>query len=474
MFNRKFLVFICTLSIMFIIAGCGSDDAKKSGDEVTISLWNNNDAGRTYYPKLIEEFEKEHDNIKVELTNLTADTEDAVVQTAISDNDLPDIFNQNAYSIDELVDLDLVKELDEIFTDEVQEKYVEGIFDEGNASYKDNVYLFPKFKGSVYIMFYNKNVLDEYGIEETPKTWDDLVEIGEKIYDESGGSTYGLIFGGESGWLLSDFSRLMATELSPETGLDYHSGEYKFATEGYFETMKFFKEMLDNNIISPTSIEVINEVALEYFANGEAAFLIDGNWTGQLLDNFGFNDWGVIPIPTKEEDGKHFMELAIGSNDGLYVSKDTEHWEEVKTFLEFLEENIYEEMLKLGVAVIAQDISNFEDVDLPFDQLMDISKLFDEINVTGPDPFIVNSETMDVTLELRKNLPDTSPGLIFSGYLTDQIDDLEAELQKYEDEYNEAFDNALEKVEGASREDFTFPNWVPYENYTEEMYEELD
>src|SRR5699024_3118748 len=150
--------------------------------------------------------------------------------------------NQNAFGIDQLVDEDLIRNLNEIFPEEEQEEYVDGIFNDGNASYKGDIYLFPKYKVSVYVMYYNKMMLEEDGIDSVPKTWDELEKVGKKIYSESGGSSYGLILGAQSDWLLSDVSRLMATELSPESGFDHKKGEYKYATDGYIETIKYFKK----------------------------------------------------------------------------------------------------------------------------------------------------------------------------------------------------------------------------------------
>ncbi|MEC5423453.1 extracellular solute-binding protein [Virgibacillus sp. C22-A2] len=475
--KKLWLLLGFSILIGIILTGCQSGDSKSSGsgdsDEITIRYWNNVAAGRTYLPILIDEFEKENPRIKVDLNNVNVESSEAEYQAAISDDNLPDIFSTDSFTINELVELNLVRELNDVFPKEVRAEYTEGVFDEGNASVNGDVYLFPVYKGGTYYMFYNKNVLADLGIERVPETWADMKEISTEIYELSNGSSYGLIFGGQSGWLVRAVTQLMSTELSPESGYDYENGDYKYATEGYIETMKYMKDLLENNSLSPSSLETDSTVARELFIAGQATFLLDGNWTGQLLHEDGFNDWGVVKLPTKNPDGQQYGEFRLVSNDGLYVSQNTEHFDEVKIFLEFLQENMYAEILKDGEPLIAKDAAEI-DVELPFEEVNDISDIFLDMSIPVPNPVVLNPDTQDVRLELQKNAPDTDIGAILMGYLTGQIDDLEGTLQKFSDDYNEVFSEAIENNENVSREDFQFPNWTPYEPYTSEDYEELD
>lgn len=465
------LLFYFTILFGLVLLGCQS---KSSGDvegEVTLDLWNNVASGKTFFPILIEEFEEKNPGVKVNLNNVNVESSDAEYQAAVTDDNLPDMFITDAFSMNELVDLDLVHELDSVFPEEVKAQYTDGVFDQGNTVIGEHIYLFPIFKGGTYMLFYNQEILDELGITKIPETWDELLAVGQEVYETSNGDAHGLIVGGTSGWLINALSQLMATELSPESGYDYHNGDYKYATKGYIETIEFFKEMLDNNALSPMSLENNSTVARELFAAGKATFLIDGNWTGQLLsDENEFDDWGVVKLPTKEAGGQQFGEFGIGSNDGMFVAKNTEHWDEVKLFLEFLTENIYPELVKVGEATIAKEFDQVKE-EAPYPQITDIQNIFSEMSIQVPSPVSVNPNALEVQLEHRKNTPDLNPGQVLMGYLTGQVEDLEKTLQDYSDDYNKAFDDALEANDGISREDFQFPNWVPYEPYTEEDYD---
>lgn len=469
--KKKIVVLLSAFLLLMILAACQSEEAEGDSNEVTLELWNNLASGSTFFPKLIEEFEAENPGIKIELNNVNVESSDAEYQAAISDNSLPDMFITDAFSMNELVDLDLVHELNSVFPEEAQEEYTEGVFDEGNTRIGDNIYLFPIFKGGTYMMYYNKAVLEELGIDTVPETWDELLAVGKEVYEKSDGNTEGLIFGGTSGWLVDAFVQLMATELSPESRMDYVNGEYSFNNEGNVETIEFLKKMLDENALSRLTLETNSTVAREYFAVGRTAFLIDGNWTGQLLeDENEFSDWGVVQLPTKNPDGKQYGEFGVSSNDGMFVSNNTEHWDEVEKFLIFLRDNMYEELVNVGEATIAKEF-DLVDGEAPFEQIDDIQDIFSTVSIQVPNSLTVNPEALDVQLEVLKNGPDSSPGEILMGYLTGQVSDLEGELESYESAYNKAFDDALEAHESVTREDFQFPDWVPYEPYTEEDHQ---
>src|SRR5699024_7820350 len=157
------------------------------------------------------------------------------------------------------------------------------------------------------------------------------------------------------------------------------------------------------------------------------------NWTGQLLSETDFEEFGVTKLPTKNPDGEHYDPLEIDSNDGLYVAKSTEHLEEAKIFLEFLQDNLYEEMLKLGTAVTAKDPENY-DIEFPFDQLQDISDIFNETATTVPNAVVRNPEASEVETELRKKVPDTTVASLWDESVGGQNEEVHEELQKKEEE----------------------------------------
>src|SRR5688500_2101791 len=125
---RLTLVMVLLLSLALI--GCGKSEDAASSEEsgkVTLTFWNRYHELGEPFKKLVANFEKENKDIKVNLVNVSVEAAPAQYQAAISDNSLPDLFTTvTSVSLKKLVDLNRVKELDEVLTPEVKEQFIPG------------------------------------------------------------------------------------------------------------------------------------------------------------------------------------------------------------------------------------------------------------------------------------------------------------------------------------------------------------
>src|SRR5690625_3217417 len=264
---------------------------------------------------------------------------------------------------------------------------------------------------------------------------------------------------------------MMATAISPEAPeyFNYLEGEPTYYTEGKVESAQYLKELYDSGIVSNDATELSTMDAEAHFDAGANAFWISGPWTGnQLINDHEFTDWGVAPLPTK--DGKPYYQIAARQADGLQVSKDTEHWEEVQTFLEYALDNLHEIFyVETGLGIPAK-----EDVEgeVAFEQQNDLMDIQLDYAIPIPKPEQVNLETIQFNKDFTSALENTSIGDAVVGYLSGAVDNIEEELKKLDQEAKDEFSKLLEENSQVSREDFIFPNWEPFTPFTEEDYEE--
>lgn len=476
---RKKLYVLLAISIIFFVAACANNDNAgedgSSGDIVTLDLWNRYPELRGPFDELISNFEEEHPNIKINKQDLPLDSHEAQLQTAVSSGDLPDMFT-TAVELVTLVENDSVKNLDEVFTEEVRNEFYEGTWWENGTTLNDSVYVFP-FKspqsGLMSMMYYNIDVLEQLGIseDEIPTSWDEFIAIGERILDESDGSIAPLAWNNE-GWTTDRLASMMATAITPENFdfFNYKEGEPAYTSDGLIESAEFLKKLFDDGIMAPNSVEVGTMDAEAHFAVGANAFWISGSWTGnQLINDHNFENWGVTTIPTK--DGKPYYFPAASETDGLQVNNDTEHWEEVKVFLEYALENLHEILyVNTGLGVPAKMGVEGE---YAFEQQADIAEL--EINnvIQAPKPGQINFDTIQFEKDFNSALDIGGVGDAIIGYLSGNVANIETELEEMDEEAKELFSKKLEEDENVSREDFIFENWVPFEPFVEEDYEEL-
>ncbi len=459
----------------FLVACASENGAEDNSDNVILSMWNRYPELNNSFAELIKDFEEENSGIKIELQNIPVSSQTASYQSAVSEDTLPDIWTTAVVSLDELVDLDKAKNLNELFPQEVKDDYYPGTWFENGTTLNGDVYVLPLFSPNhgVNMLYYNKDVLEQYGIAEDdiPKTWDEMIEVGKHIYNESGGSIYGFAWHNEA-WAYNNFIYMQSTVTSPDTPWDmnYIEGKPDFANQGNIEVIEFLKTMYDENVMVPSSLENDAANAEANLAAGKAAFYIGGNWTGGNLIMEGFENWGVAPEPTK--DNQSIYATAARDANGLMVNNDTEYWEEVKTFLEYVSEHAYSDVViqSGGSQPAKMDVES----DYPFSQLEDIYTIMTDTAVPVPQPPGRSLEVIDFTVEYGSRRSFDGIGDVAVGYLSGGVEDLEGELNKVNDEANEVFDTLLEETPEVTREMFQFPNWEPFKPYTEEDYEELE
>ncbi|MBM7571856.1 ABC transporter substrate-binding protein [Aquibacillus albus] len=478
-------LFLTLLLAILVLGACSSDDSQSSGssdsgnndgsedeDVVTLTFWNRYPELRGGFANLIEQFEAEHPGIKIE--SQEAPEPETQLRTALSENNLPDMWT-NIVELSELVEVDAVKNLDEIFTDEVKAQFVDGTWFENGTTADGSVYGFPLAspRSKAFIMYYNKDVFDMLGLTEAdiPTTWEEFREVGQRIIDESNGAIYPTVWN-NANWANEQMAAMMGSAITPEVPWqeNYKTGEPQVLTEGKIETAKFLKELLDEGLMAPQSIEIGLGEAEATFAVGQAAFYWSGDWVGRQFHVVQeFDNWGVAPMPTK--DGNPYYYRAGSEATSIQVSNHTEHWEEVKTFLEYSLEHLHETVyVDTGAGLPAKKDVGGEP---PFEQYFDILELENELSIPVPKPEEFNPAVVEFNRDWRGKLEVGGIGDAIVGYLTGNIDDLEGEIGKIDQAMKDAFYETLEENPDVSQDDYIYPNWVPFEPYTVDMYDEL-
>ena len=254
-------------------------------EQVTITMWNR--LGKDTFDSVIAGFQEKYPNIKVKLENMPeAGGDVAQFQAAINGNELPDVFvRPTGYTISQLVKLDKVHSLDEVFPADTHGNYTDGTFAEGYGSIEGTVYTFPLYSSlhGALMMYYNKNVLEDLGYTEAdiPGSWEEFMTFGKELHEKSGGKTYALTFGAATNYLSTFLLNQLSAPISPESGFNYKTGQYNYNTPGYIETMQYLKKAYDEKVLHPATIDADTGKAYSLIKTGEAAFMIGA--TGAVI-----------------------------------------------------------------------------------------------------------------------------------------------------------------------------------------------
>ncbi len=344
------------LIIMILIPAALFAAGSKEDEKIVLTWyqWFDATAHETELMPMIEEFEKLHPNVTVELA--------AIPNEAYWDRLALDI----ASGVEgDIVTLDTGAGLMGYYSQRPEgafiplDDYIDGYVLPDGTRLEDDVLLIDSVKvdGDVvalpYIMFsapmtvYRKSILEKAGVD--PKdlmTWSGYYEAARKLTQDTDGDgkidTYG--FGHPAfaetisrwwhmHWLWTAGGGIFPSEVPPFTAdnLIFDSKENVAAVE-------FLKKMLDET--APAGQKTVSELH-SMFANGALATVQIATWTlgnfeAMMSEDDYMNDIGMVPFPAYDLDGEEKPPIYTSWGNPLAISSNSEHPQEAFDFIAFM------------------------------------------------------------------------------------------------------------------------------------------
>ena len=274
---------------------------------------------------LIEKFEAENPGIDIEQTQVPDAT--TVLQTRAATNSLPDILTYYATDprFKEMAKNGMLADLTEedIFSTIDPEMLADTLY-EGKS------YILPISMNAAGV-FYNVQIFAENGIE-VPTTYEELIAVCQKL-QEAGITPFVMH---NMDWQASTLWSMLALNCVDRYDLAntaIYNGEATIADyPGFAKSAEQFLEL--NTSAQEDTRGTNNAQALDAFANGEAAMLIQGIWiipsVKSLNPDFEFSSF---PLPASEGDQ---MRIAYQNDLGLCISSTCADKEAALKFLQFM------------------------------------------------------------------------------------------------------------------------------------------
>ncbi|WLD92810.1 ABC transporter substrate-binding protein [Alkalihalobacillus sp. AL-G] len=322
-----FLMFLLLISLG--LAGCNSEsdssgESEEDGAVLTIGSWRTEDTAA--YEKIIEAFNEEHPDINIEFKPSKNTEYNTILNTALQSGEGPDIIQLRPYAPGmQLAEAGYLEPLDDLNGIDV---FPEDVI--AAATAKDGkVYGVPLSLNSAQ-MFYNKEIFEKHGLKE-PKTWDEFIELNEKLKEEG---IIPIALGSKEGWLLSLAHSIIGPAYYGANDFvdQITSGEKTFTSDEFvssIEAMDGLKQYFPDNYVG-LGMEDIRTL----FFTGKAAMFPLGSWEIEVLREMNPDlQLGFFPMPSAV--GKEpTMTTWVDGSYGLNVN--SEHKEEAKKFLEFM------------------------------------------------------------------------------------------------------------------------------------------
>lgn len=417
-------------------------------------------------------FMEEYPHITVNFDRMTYDNYITALQTAIASENVPDVFTSIPnIPLKLLVEQDVVRPIDDWMSDEMKADFIDGTWTEGETVLDGKTYAVPGYdqRNHSPAVVYNKDLLANAGYTEVPRnpSFDEFIEMAKAV-EEANPGKHGATFAG-AGWIPGSIFEPVSNSVNPDIAVlrspfslfNYKTGEPEYNT-GLVESLEFFKRMQDEGILHPDTMLFNPTEARAPFWDGQVGFIFEVSSNVQVyprdVDNFG-----VVFAPSK--DGNMVYKGNEGVlNNGIMFSKHSENQEAMKLFFDYFVENYGKMLGEAGINTPATK-SQAAAFESDWELFNDAMALRDDSWILVPNPVKQNKKTIDVAVEATSNMPTIGTLDIFTGYMSGQITDLQAELDSYDKQMDQTFFDALEAVDGVDQSDYIFPDWVPGQPY---------
>jgi multiple sugar transport system substrate-binding protein len=314
-------------------AGCGGSGEESGATTITLAFTPDEAGG---LKKLIDDFNRQNrGEIQVkwrEMPALSADYLEqlqAELQSGQSSVDLiggdviwPAQFAANGWILD----------LSDRFTGGMQKDYLEGPL--GSVQYEGKVWGVPWYTDAG-MFYYRKDLLEESGYSEPPKTWDEMKEMAGKVRQDAG-TRYGYVFQGSQ----DEGGVVDALEHVWNAGGDVLDGERVIidspeAAQG----LTLRRSMIVDGVAPKATGDYTTQESQAAFTNGDVVFM--RNWPfvyGLLSDpetsRVKPDQVDIAPLPVADETDQSFS--GLGGWNFMVNATSEGKLEEIWTFIEYM------------------------------------------------------------------------------------------------------------------------------------------
>lgn len=308
------------------------DDVTVEGDfadaDLTVFIFAQ-EHEKAVYQSLIDKF-TETTGAKVTFEVTTSDEYSQKILAYKAADDMPDIFYVGPEAVASNVDDGYLLPLDNYVDADV----IDNLWGAVGSAYrydgvtagtgKGSLYCLPK-DFSTFAFAYNKTLFDEAGLDypdpANPYTWDEFVEVCEKLTKDTDGD------GEVDQWGTANALQWALDAFIYTNGGHFLNEDYtKVVIDGqqeFIDAFQFFADLTCKYHVTPTVEQDTALGGYQRWLDGQIGFYACGTWdVGAFMDKNTFPyEWGVCGWPT----GKTGVSMTRNGSVGFAVSADTKY-----------------------------------------------------------------------------------------------------------------------------------------------------
>ncbi len=266
-------------AVPFIVA-CGNGGG--AVEQVEFELWTQEgeaDNGFRYVETLAERYMEENSGVQIDVVRMETEELRGDFESASIAGDAPELLWTVNDHAGPFTAAGIIQPVEDLYDPDA---FIEPVVMDGD------IFGIPISSGNHLMLLYNRELVDS-----APHDTDEMIEIAEGLTD---GERYGFAYNMfEPFWLvpwLGGFGGSVFAEDGTTPTLD---------TPEMVATLRFLYDLTHVHAITPLEADYGTVDTL--FREGDAAMIINGDWSlGEYREHFG-DDLGIAPIPTVAETG---------------------------------------------------------------------------------------------------------------------------------------------------------------------------
>ncbi len=355
---KRGLSAVLAVAMMASFAACskGGDSSAASGtasqqEPVTLNVWHEwvaaNDPQTAAFASAVEQYEKDHPNVKISLHGL----EDSSYKTKIATEFAGSAKNVDVFvywapgRIQKLLKADKLLPIDEYVSDSVKAEIKKGTTQ--CFEYDGKLYGLP-MNSFMMLLYCNNEVFEKAGAK-IPTNYNELLEASEKISKLDGVTP--LALGAKEGWLAGSlYEALAMNEVGAKKVNDVLLGMEPFDDNGFRTAAEKMVELSKKGVLGKNPLEDDSSAADAKFFNGKAAMRYNGSWFCGTIENdpSGIKDHVTVvkfPVTSTSSDPTDY---SGGSNSSFFVNKGTKNPKEAADFAVYITRAMGTQAMELG------------------------------------------------------------------------------------------------------------------------------
>ncbi len=283
----------CSAGLWFLLSACGPRQA----EELRVSSWVSSPSETKLLTNTLADFQTKYPEVDFKFEPIPGNYSEKL-QLMLGTNTAPDLFFLKGMTAPSYMSFKILQPLNE-FMEATPDFDTEDFYPFALEAFQSNgvQYGLPK-DFNAYVLFYNKKLFREAGIDSLPTNWDNFKEIATKLTQDKDGDgrtdQYGFIVEPVVEMVMPFVYQNGGNFQNPDGSLGIADPAFIEAVDYYYS---FYKEGI-------ATIPQDQGVAWngDAFGRGISAMAVSGGWLLPFLaDNYPEIEFGMIPLPAGKQ-----------------------------------------------------------------------------------------------------------------------------------------------------------------------------